>query len=166
MRSLQNDATAQDATASLLTKFAQALVTVSLEEMRDSNDLEYTHSYLLIQYCDVKDSSLLGGRSRTKKMAKATKPLMRVCAVGPETASSIIKKYALLTSPLVSEENRPDVDLQCIFKRENERYCETMKQVVSSIKSKRNLPARKSRTSDEIQQEIDQGEFNVVKLSR
>jgi hypothetical protein len=153
---MQNDAAAFCAMCSLLTSFGKTLTTCELENTTDTTQLDCTNTFVLIQYNDLIDSSPQGGANRVHKPIKASRPVMRVAAIGPQKAASVIVQYGRMTSPSFTG-LRPDIDLQYIVKEDGKAYSETMESYVSNLKNARALPARQTLSSIDVQAAMSSG---------
>ena len=76
---------------------------------------------------------------------------MRICAFGEQKAKAVLQIAGKLLSPMIAEENRPNVDLEWIVKEDGKSYVATMQQKVDSLLLSRAQPGRQTLTSDQVQ---------------
>ena len=154
-----NDSIAQKAALQLLQCFSKSLSTVHIENEADSGVLDCQHTMVLITYCDVKPSLPQGGAPLTMQSIQAKKPTMRICAFGEQKTKAVLQIAGKLLSPMISDENRPNVDLEWIVKEDGKSYIDTMQQKIDSLLLSRAQPGRQTLTSEQVQLSMPAGEY-------
>lgn len=154
---LQNDAASNRALCSLLSSFSSALTTVELENAEDTENLECTNTFVLVQYCSVREMQKQGGSPRINRSMRADRPLIRVLGTGEVKATAVLKELGKMVSPAF-QNNRPDIDLEWIVMEQGVKYQDTVGQIVSRLKESRQLPARQTLTSLQVQEQMPASE--------
>lgn len=79
---------------------------------------------------------------------------MRVFGIGKQKTHAVLSVLGQLMSPRLSEEQKPNVNLEWIVQEQDRPYIKTVDDKIEALKKERALPSRKNMTSNEVQDGI------------